>query len=89
MLAKLTRGNQVTIPKGIIRKAHLREGNDYVDVEYVNGVIHLKPVEVEDRISPEIFERFANTVQHQLPGDIKATKDETAGDVLKRWKKRR
>lgn len=89
MLAKLTRGNQVTIPKGIIRKAHLREGNDYVDVEYANGIIYLKPVEVEERIPPETFEKFAHAVQHQQPGDVKATKEETVEDVLRRWKKRR
>lgn len=89
MLAKLTRGNQVTIPKGIIRKAHLKEGNDYVDVEYANGIIYLKPVEVEERISPESFESFAGAMKHQQSGDVKAVKEETSEDVLRRWKKRR
>lgn len=89
MLAKLTRGNQVTIPKGIIRKAHLREGNDYVDVEYANGIIYLKPVEVEERIPPETFERFVRAVQRHEPGDIEANEKETAESILRRWKKRR
>jgi AbrB family looped-hinge helix DNA binding protein len=89
MLAKLTRGNQVTIPKGIIQKAHLKEGNDYVDVEYANGIIYLKPVEVEERIPPETFEKFAGAVRRQQPGDVKAAKEETSEDILRRWKKRR
>ena len=32
MLAKLTRGNQFTIPKLIIQKAQLQAGRDYLDV---------------------------------------------------------
>lgn len=89
MLAKLTRGNQVTIPKAIVKKAHLREGNDYVDVEYVNGMIFLKPVELEERIPPEVFERFASAVKRREPEDVKAKGGETAGELIRRWKKRR
>ncbi len=58
MLAKITRGNQITIPKEIIKKAHLKESSPYVDVEYTGGVIYLKPVTVEERIEPEQFEKF-------------------------------
>ena len=50
MLAKLTRGNQLTIPKAIVNKIHLQAGRDYLDVSYLNGVIVLKPVDVEERI---------------------------------------
>ncbi len=89
MLAKLTRGNQVTIPKEVVRQAHLREGNDYVDVEYTNGIICLKPVEVEERIPPESFGRFARAVQRREPGDVKAKDREAVRDLLQRWKKRR
>ncbi len=89
MLAKVTRGNQVTIPKEIVRKAHLKEGNDYVDVEYANGIIVLKPVEVEERVAPEELERFARAVQRREPGDVKANPKETVEGLLRRWKKRR
>ena len=89
MLAKLTRGNQVTIPKEIIRKAHLKEGNDYMEVEYADGIIHLKPVEVEERIPPEAFERFVRAVQRQEVGDVKTESKETTENIVRRWKKRR
>ena len=89
MLAKITRGNQLTIPKEIVRKAHLKEGDDYVDVEYAEGVILLKPVEVEERIPPEAFERFVHGVQRKEPDDLEANPKETVEDTLRRWKKRR
>ena len=89
MLAKITRGNQVTIPKEIVRKAHLKEGNDYVDVEYAEGIILLKPVEVEERIPPEAFERFARGAQRKEPGDLEANSKEKVEDTLRRWKERR
>ncbi|GEM_PF-1714370 len=89
MLAKLTRGNQITIPKEIIRRAHLREGNDYVEVEYADGIIHLRPVEVEARIPPEAFERFARAVQRREIGDVKGEKKETVENIIRRWGKRR
>ncbi len=58
LLTKLTRGNQITIPKPIIEQAHLKSGSDYLEVEYQSGIIYLKPVDVEERITPEIYEKF-------------------------------
>lgn len=58
MLAKITRGNQITIPKEIVQKAKLSGSSPYVDVDYANGVIHLKPVTVEERVQPEQYEKF-------------------------------
>ena len=58
MLAKITRSNQITIPREIIKKAHLSTESDYVDVQYSNGVITIKPVDVEERIPPEQYEKF-------------------------------
>lgn len=57
MLAKISRGNQITIPKEIVKKAHLNL-ETYVDIGYQNGSIVLKPVTVEERISEEQFEKF-------------------------------
>ncbi len=81
MLTKLTRGNQVTIPKPIIEKAHLKSGSDYLNVEYREGVIYLKPVEVEERIVPEIFERFQKQMLKKGKDDVLLDKKE-AGDFL-------
>ena len=88
MLAKLTRGNQFTIPKPIVNKAHLKAGHDYLDVSYVNGAIILKPVDVEERIPPEAYERFIKDALTLRPGDIVAD-ERTADNVLKRRIKKR
>ena len=57
MLAKLTRGNQVTIPKPIVEQAKLKAGRDYLRVAYLKGLIVLSPVELRDRIAPKTFRR--------------------------------
>ncbi len=71
MLAKITRGNQITIPKEIVRKARLSSSSLYVDVEYSNGIICLKPVTVEERIDPEQFEKLNKWALHKEDGDTK------------------
>ena len=88
MLAKLTRGNQFTIPKPIVEKAHLQAGRDYLDVSYLNGVIIMKPVDVEERIPPECYEALIKDALTIKPGDIVAD-ERTARDVLKRRLKKR
>ena len=88
MLAKLTRGNQLTIPKVIVNKIHLQAGRDYLDVSYLNGVIIVKPVDVEERVSPESYEKFLKDTLTIRPGDIVAD-ERTADNVLKRRIKKR
>ncbi len=88
MLAKVTRGNQVTIPKIIVKKAHLKEGDDYVDVEYVNGVICLKPVDVEEQITPEQYEKFLKWSLKREKGDASfSSLDQAIAHLKKRIKK--
>ncbi len=88
MLAKLTRGNQLTIPKAIITKVRLQAGRDYLDVSYLNGVIVLKPIDVEERVPPESYEALLENAFTVKPGDIVA--DARAADTVlrKRAKKR-
>ena len=89
MLAKLTRGNQFTIPKPVIEQAHLQAGRDYLDVVYAHGVIVLKPVDVEERIAPETYEALLKDAFIPAAGDIVAD-ERTADSVLKkRLKKKR
>ena len=88
MLAKLTRGNQFTIPKPVVEQAHLHAGRDYLDVAYLNGVIVLKPVDVEERIPPESYEKFLKDVLTIRPGDVVAD-ERTADNVLKHRIKKR
>ena len=84
MLTKLTRGNQITIPRPIIEKAHLKSGVDYLQVEYIGGVIYLKPVEVEERIAPEIFEKFQKQVLKKEKGDMHVSEREADEFLSKR-----
>ena len=88
MLAKLTRGNQLTIPKDIVERVHLQAGRDYLDVSYLKGVIVLKPVDVEERIPPEAYEALLREAFTVKPGDIVAD-ERTAAQVLKRRMKKR
>ena len=69
MLAKITRSNQITIPKEILLKAHLSVESDYVDVQYHHGMITIKPVDVEERVSSEQYDKFAAWALQKKAGD--------------------
>ena len=88
MLAKLTRGNQLTIPKKIVDKIKLQAGRDYLYVAYLNGVIVLKPVDVEERVPSESYEALLKDAFTVKPGDIVAD-ERTAGSVLRKRAKKR
>ncbi|HAH20217.1 MAG TPA: hypothetical protein DCL49_04840 [Candidatus Omnitrophica bacterium] len=88
MLSKLTRGNQVTIPKIIAERAGLKVGRDYVDVEYAGGVIYLKPVDIEERIPKEDLEKLRKKALEQESGDITLTAKDAADFLSRRVKKR-
>jgi AbrB family looped-hinge helix DNA binding protein len=89
MLTKLTRGNQITIPKPVIEKAHLKAGSDYLEVEYREGIIWLRPVEVEERIAPEIFEKFQKQVLKKEDGDVFVSEADSETYLSKRTRKKR
>jgi AbrB family looped-hinge helix DNA binding protein len=88
MLAKLTRGNQLTIPKEIVERVRLHAGRDYLDVTYLHGIIILKPVDVEERIPPEAYEALIRDALTVKPGDI-LSDEHSADSVLKRRIKKR
>ena len=85
MLAKVTRGNQITIPKEIVEKAHLKEASPYLEVDYTQGVITLKPVVVEERIAPEQFEKFQTGVLKREKGDLRF---ESVEEGIRHFRKR-
>ncbi len=89
MLTKLTRGNQITIPKPVIEKAHLKAGSDYLEVEYREGIICLRPVEVEERIAPEIFEDFQKQVLKKERGDVVVAAKEGEEFLSRRAKRKK
>ncbi len=86
MLIKITRGNQVTIPKEIIHKAHLKQGRDYLNAEYRNGVIFLKPVDVEERVPDEIYEKLLQKAAVMGKGDVKVSAHEARRFLKDRMK---
>ena len=88
LLAKVTRGNQITIPKEIVKKAHLKEASEYVEVGYADGQIYLKPVVVEEYISPEEYEKFIDWALKREKGDVSfSSMEEAIGYLKKRSKK--
>ena len=88
MLAKLTRGNQITIPKSIVKKAGLKMKQDFLDVEYANGLIQMKPIEIEERICPETFEKFQKASLKINKGDILVDENESKSFLSKQTKKK-
>lgn len=88
MLAKLTRGNQFTIPKAIVEKLRLQAGRDYLEVSYAHGMVVLKPVDVEERVPPEAYEALLRDAFTPNPGDLTADA-KTAESVLKKRLKKR
>lgn len=88
MLSKLTRGNQITIPKAIIERTGLKEGKDYVDVEYIHGVICLKPIDIEERISKEDWEKFKKKMLAKENGDLSLSAKAAEHFLEKRVKER-
>ena len=87
MLSKLTRGNQVTIPKSIVERIGLKAGKDYLDVEYTEGKIFLKPVDIEERIPKEVWERFKEKSLEEEKEDITLCDKESEGFLTRRAKR--
>ena len=88
MLAKITRGNQVTIPKEIVKQAHLEGSELYLEVSYKQGVIFMKPVVVEERIAPEQYEKLLKLALREDKDDLKFdSAKEAVGYLKKRAKK--
>lgn len=87
MLSKLTRGNQITIPKPIVESAGLKVGRDYVDVEYARGIIYLKPVDIEKRIPKEDLEKLKKKALKEEKADVTLLAKEAEGFLAQRSKK--
>jgi AbrB family looped-hinge helix DNA binding protein len=87
MLAKLTRGNQITIPKSIVERLGLKMGKDYVDIEYEDGIVYLRPVDIEDRIPAEAWGKFKKKTLEKEKGDVTLTAREAEGFLARRAKR--
>ena len=69
MLVKRTRGNQVSLPKQVLKEAGITDGDRYFDVVYRGGLICLKPVTVEDKIPDRAYEELLQWAGKTEPGD--------------------
>jgi len=66
MLRRITRNKQLTIPKEIMDRLHLYEG-DYVNIEYDDSGIHLQPVTINE---------FSNDDYKKLAAKLDQLKEE-------------
>jgi AbrB family looped-hinge helix DNA binding protein len=57
MLRRITRNKQLTIPKEIMDRLHIHEG-DYVRIECDDSSIHLRPV-IIDEFSNDDYKKLA------------------------------
>ncbi len=69
MLVRRSSKNQVALPKAILERAGLGPDDVYFQVEYDRGAIILRPVEIEEKASPEALARFKAKVTKGQPGD--------------------
>lgn len=88
MISKLTRANQITIPKPIAERAGLKAGRDYLEVRYAHGFIYLRPVDIEERIPQETWERLKKKALDLEKGDITLNSKDAEGFLAKRAKKK-
>ena len=87
-LMKLTKSNQVTIPKSIIKKLQLKQKEDYLEVKYRNGTIYLRPVSIEERVLPEAFEKLHKKALKKEHGDLVLTEKKAETYLQNRMRKR-
>ncbi|PIR65868.1 MAG: hypothetical protein COW11_04970 [Candidatus Omnitrophica bacterium CG12_big_fil_rev_8_21_14_0_65_43_15] len=88
MISKLTRANQITIPRAIVAKIGLNAGSDYFEIGYQDGIIYLKPLSIEERIPKEVLEKIKNRALKEGKGDITINAKEAEGFLVKRARKR-
>ena len=86
MLAKISRKNQLTLPKKIVEKMGFLEGEEkYVDVEVKENRVIMRPVTVtvEEKFSPEQAAKFrAWALDHEK--DVVFDSAEKATEFLKK-----
>jgi bifunctional DNA-binding transcriptional regulator/antitoxin component of YhaV-PrlF toxin-antitoxin module len=69
MLVKRSPKNQIAIPKAILERAGLGEGDVYFEIRYSTGQIILTPMQLEEKVPVENLKQFENQMLKQEPGD--------------------
>ena len=68
MLVKRTRGNQVSLPKQVLKEAGIGDQDRYFDVVCRGGLICLKPVTFEEKIPDRAYEELLRWASKPEPG---------------------
>lgn len=84
MLTKMTRNNQVTIPRAIVNQIGLRAGSDYLEVVYNNGRIVMKPVTIEEKIPVEALRKLVKRAGQRRRGDVEIKAGAADGFLARR-----
>ena len=91
MLAKISRKNQLTLPKKVVESLGFsEEENHYVDVVVEGNTVVMKPVTVtvEEKLSGEQWEKFQNwALDHE--GDTAFDSAAQATNFLKKRMKKK
>ena len=69
MLVKRSSKNQIAIPKAVLENAGLGPEDVYFDVQYAEGRIILRAMQVEEKIPAEALARFEARTLKQETGD--------------------
>ena len=69
MLVKRSSKNQIAIPKAVLEHAGLGPEDVYFDIQYADGRIILRAMQVEEKIPAEALARFEVKTLKQEPGD--------------------
>ena len=89
MLVKRSSKNQIALPKSVLERAGIGENDLYFDVEYENGRIVLTPMQLEEKIPPEVLARFEERTLKREPGDKSYSSMDEAVRGLRRRKSSR
>ena len=69
ILVKRSRKNQVALPKAILERAGLGPEDVYFHIGYQNGAITLRPVDIEEKVPPEVITQLEAQALKREPGD--------------------
>lgn len=79
MLVKRSSKNQIAIPKAVLQRAGLGPKDVYFDVECKNGHIVLTPVEIEEKVPAEAYEKLLKRASKVEKGDTLLSQEEAEG----------
>lgn len=91
MLAKISRKNQLTLPKKVVEKLGFSPDEEkYLQIEVQGNTVMMKPVTVtvEEKITEEQWERFTAWVSDHKDDVVFDSPEEATNFLRKRMKKK-